>query len=85
MKPEINRKWDLLPKAKRKACVDAIITFFKQERGETIGLIAAEDILDFFLQEIGGDIYNKVVDDAKKLLKKRFEDLELDLDLLLNK
>ncbi|MDO8509985.1 MAG: DUF2164 domain-containing protein [bacterium] len=82
---EIKRKWDLLSKAKRKTCIDEIITFFKQKRGEKIGVIAAEDILDFFLQAIGKDIYNNGVEDSKKLLKRQFENLEVDLDLLLNK
>ena len=82
---EIKRKWDLLPKAKRKSCIDELITFFKQERDETIGVIAAEDILDFFLQNIGEDIYNKAVEDSKELIKKTFDNLEVDLDLLLNK
>lgn len=82
---EIKRKWDLLPKAKRKSCIEEIITFFKQKRGEDLGIIAAEDILDFFLQNSGADIYNKGVEDAKELLKKQFEDLEVDLDLLQNK
>ena len=50
---EIKRKWDLLPKEKRKSCIDEIITFFKQKRDEEIGVIAAEDILGFFLQDIG--------------------------------
>ncbi len=81
---EIKRKWDLIKEAKRKSCIEEIITFFKQERDEQIGVIAAEDILDFFLQYIGTDIYNKGVDDSKELLKRQFENLEVDLELLRN-
>ncbi len=82
---DIKRKWDLLSKEKRKSFLDEIITFFKQRRNEELGIIAAEDILDFFLQNTGEDIYNKGVEDSKNLLKKRFDDLEVDLDLLQNK
>ncbi len=82
---EIKRKWDLLPKEKRKKCIEEIITFFKQKRNEELGIIAAEDILDFFLENIGANIYDKGVEDSKELLKKQFENLEIDLDLLLNK
>ncbi|MFZ2190139.1 MAG: DUF2164 domain-containing protein [Candidatus Magasanikiibacteriota bacterium] len=82
---EITHKWDLLPKEKKKNCLEEIITFFREERNEELGVIAAEDILDFFLENIGTDIYNKGVDDAKETVKKRFDDLELDLELLLNK
>jgi len=82
---DIKRKWDILPKAKRKACIDEIIAFFSQERDEEIGIIAAEDVLDFFLQEIGTDIYNKGVEDSRELLRNQFENLDINLDLLLNK
>lgn len=81
----IKRKSDPLSKEKRKSSIEEIITFFHQTRNEEIGVIAAEDILDFFLQNIGPDIYNKGVEDSKKLLKTQFENLEVDLDLLLNK
>ncbi len=83
---KIKRKSDLLlAPDKRQACLREIATFFKQERGETLGLIATEEILDFFLENVGGTIYNKGVEDSKELLKKRFEDFGVDLDLLLNK
>ncbi len=82
---EIKRKWDLLSKEKRQSCIEAIITFFREERDETLGIIAAESFLDFFLQDIGAEIYDRGVTDAKELLRKRCEDLELDLDILLRK
>ncbi len=82
---EIKRKWDLLSKEKRGSCIEEIITFFKQKRGEEIGVVAAENILDFFLQNIGTEIYDKGVVDSKELLKRQFENLEVNLDLLLNK
>lgn len=82
---KIKRKWDLLSEEKRKSCIDEIITFFKHERDEEIGIIATEEILDFMLQITGEDIYNRGVTDSKETLKKRFEDLELDLDLLQSK
>lgn len=80
----ITKKWDLLPKDKKESCIKEMIDFFNNERDEEIGIIAAENILDFFLQEIGKEIYNKGVKDAKETLKKRFEDLDVDLDLLMN-
>lgn len=83
---EVKRKWDsFLSKDKKDNCVSKIITFFKEERGEEIGIIAAEDFLNFMLQEIGEDIYNKGIDDAKTLLKSKIEDIEVELDLMLNK
>jgi uncharacterized protein (DUF2164 family) len=79
---EIKRKRDVLSKERRKSCIEEIIPFFKKERNEEIGIIAAGDILDFFLQVIGPDLYNKGVEDSKNLLKGRLEDLEFDLEAL---
>lgn len=59
-----------------------IIGFFQGERNEEIGFVAAEKVLDFFLQTMGEEIYKKTIKDCKKLLKERFEDLEVELDIL---
>jgi len=82
-KQDIKRKWDLLTKEKRDSSIKEIIYHFKTERNEDIGVIASGDFLDFFLQLIGEEIYNKGVKDSKAILKQRFEDLDIDLELLL--
>jgi uncharacterized protein (DUF2164 family) len=82
---EVKRGWDVLSKEKRKSCIEEIIQFFKDERNEEIGVVAGGNILDLFLQIAGKEIYNKGVDDSKSLLKRLFEDLEIDLDVLLKK
>lgn len=81
----IKRKWDLLTKERRKNLIKEIITFFKTEKDQEIGILAAEDILDFFLQALGEDVYNKAIEDSKFVIKQSFENLEIDLDLLLKK
>ena len=81
---EVKRKWDILSKEKRKSILEETITFFKEERDEEIGIIAAEKILDLFLQTLGGDIYNKGIEDSKNLVKNHLESLDLDLDSLFN-
>lgn len=81
----IKRTFDLLTKERRATLIREITTFFKTERDLEIGMLAAEDILDFFLQNLGKDIYNKAVDDSKTTIKQAFEDLEINLDLLLKK
>lgn len=84
MKPT-KRKWDLLSKEKRDFLIRETIMFFKKERDEDLGMIAAEDILDFFLQSLVGEIYNKAIEDAKITIKQSFENLDIDLDMLLGK
>ena len=80
-----NQKFDVVSEEKRMEALKNIIAFFQDERGEEIGLIAAGEILDFFLQTIGDDVYKKAVGDVKKLLKERMDDLDIELDLLTEK
>jgi uncharacterized protein (DUF2164 family) len=72
---------NLAPEEK-KLLVREVQTFFDQEREEAIGVIAAENILDFFLNNLGTLIYNKALDDARVWFSKKMENLETDYDLL---
>jgi len=81
---DIKRKWDRLNETERKTAIEEIINFFSTERDEEIGIIAAEEVLDFFLQNIGNKIYNKGIENAKFALEQRVEDLKVDFDLLLD-
>lgn len=78
-------KWDLLSDDRKKECIAEIVAFFQNNRNETIGVIAAQEVFDFFMEEVAEDIYNKAIDDAKKAVKLNFENLEVDLNLLFNK
>ena len=80
----VNRRWERLSEEESKAAKEALILFFEREREEKIGLIAADDLLNFFLQTVGGKIYNKGLEDAKKVLENRFEELKFDLDDLMD-
>ncbi len=82
---EIKRNWDLISEEKRKESIEEIIYFFKNERDEEIGIIAAESILDHFLQIVGIQIYNKGIEDSIVFLKNRFESIEIDIGSLLKK
>jgi len=83
MHPQVTRKHDLLlTKEQRDKCLAEIIEFFKEKREEQIGLIAAEEILDFLILIAGEHIYNKGLSDARKTIKKNQETLDVDLDLL---
>ncbi|MDD5464415.1 MAG: DUF2164 domain-containing protein [Candidatus Moranbacteria bacterium] len=81
----MKKKWDLLSKEKREGAIKRIIAYFKNQKDQEIGILAAEELLDFFLEELVEDIYNKAVDDSKKAIKQNFDNLEIDLDLLMNK
>jgi uncharacterized protein (DUF2164 family) len=81
----VKRSWEILDENEKSAAINEIISFFRNERGEEIGVIAAGNILDLFLQKVGLTLYNKGVDDAKDFLKKRFEESEIDLEASVKK
>ncbi len=62
--------------------IHSLIGYFSEERDEEIGYIAAEQLLDFFLEETGRDIYRKGVEDAKKAVEIHHDDLMVNLDIL---
>jgi uncharacterized protein (DUF2164 family) len=79
---KVKREWDILtPETKEKA-VKEIMGYFLDERNEEMGIIAAEDILDFFLQNTGKYVYNKAIDDAKGLLLKQLEETDIAFEVL---
>ena len=79
------QKFDFVSEEKEMAYLKEIIAFFQDERNEEIGFVAAKQVLNFFLQTIGEEIYKKAIKDAKKLLNDRIDDLNLELDLLSEK
>ncbi|MGL5831231.1 MAG: DUF2164 domain-containing protein [Candidatus Altimarinota bacterium] len=80
----IKSNW-AIPEERKAKIIREIVDYFNAERDEEIGVLAAEEILDFFLEAVGKDIYNKSVEDAKGTVKKGLENLEVDLDVLFNK
>ncbi len=81
---QIKRTWERLSDEEKNLAKEELILFFEKERDEKIGIIAAEEIINFFLQSVGSKLYNKGVSDAKKVLKTRIEELNYDLDDLLD-
>jgi uncharacterized protein (DUF2164 family) len=78
----MKRKWDVSSDEVRKKCIDEVITRLEEQGDSPFGVIAAEELIDIVAQNIGPDIYNLAIQDARKLLQNRLSDLETDLDLL---
>ena len=79
----IRRNWERLPDEDKAKVKEDLILFFENERDEKIGTIAAEEILNFFLENIGPMLYNKGVTDSKKAIEGRMDELRYDLDDLM--
>ena len=81
---DIKRKWQRLSDEDKRIAKDELILFFENERDEKIGLIAADELLNFFLQSVGHKLYNLGISDAKKAIEQRYDELRYDLDELLD-
>jgi uncharacterized protein (DUF2164 family) len=80
-----NRKLEFVSEEKKNEYLKEIIGFFETERNEEIGVIAAENVLDFFMNTMGEEIYRKAIKDVQKALREKMEDLDVELELLLEK
>lgn len=78
----IIRKWDFASKETRDKCVNEVIARVEEIEGDAVGLIAAQDIIDIVTENLGPEIYNKAIQDAKRLVESQMNDLETGLDLL---
>ncbi len=51
-------------------------SFFLDELDEELSAFRAEQILDFVLSSAGPEIYNQAVQDARKYMQDKLDDLE---------
>ncbi|AKG36625.1 DUF2164 domain-containing protein [Paenibacillus durus] len=68
-----------MPQEHREAMLDHIQEFFELERGESIGRLAADNLLEFFLKELGPTVYNQALSDCRTLTAQRMQGLEEDI------
>lgn len=57
-----------LPREDKAEIIHHVQSYFKEERSETIGELAAEQFIDFMIQELGPYIYNKALVDARSFI-----------------
>ncbi len=81
---QLKREWDVLEKDRRMTLIREIMHHFQKSKDREIGMIEAEDILDFFLQNLGPDLYRKAIVDTRSIVRQNAENLEIDLDLLIH-
>jgi uncharacterized protein (DUF2164 family) len=69
----------VLSKEDHTQAITSIQQYFDENMDEPIGNIAADGLLEFFLQEIGPAIYNKAVADAQERLQARVMELDMEV------
>lgn len=65
--------------ADRTTALTSIQRYFREERGEELGSVAADALLDFFLRELAPSVYNQGVREAQERVQQQVTDLDLDL------
>ena len=68
-----------LQREAKEKLIAEIQQFFYDERGEGVGNIAAETVLDFMIKQLGPYLYNEGIKDAQKLIMERMQSVDDDL------
>lgn len=68
-----------LPKEEKDTLISDLQEHMETDHGVTMGNLAAEQLLDYMLQQLSAPIYNQAIEDASKTLMDRMSVLEDDL------
>lgn len=71
-----------LPKEQKDQMIRLIQAYFETERGETIGDLAADGVLDFFMTQLSPYVYNQALSDCRVLVNQRMISIEEDIYVL---
>lgn len=77
MRKNLNEVIHLSDKQK-KQLISEIEAFYLDTRGEEIGIIEEQQLVDLFCEHLAPIVYNKALNDAMCWLKQRAEDMEVD-------
>ena len=66
----------------KKQMADEIKAFYLDVRGEQIGIIEEQQIIELFCEHLAPIIYNKALDDAIRWFREQMGNLEADYYLL---
>lgn len=64
-----------ITKEKREDMISEIKNYFSKERGEELGDLASDMILDFIIEKLAPEFYNQGVNDSYEYMNDRCEEL----------
>lgn len=64
---------------RREALMARLRSFFLEEFDEELSPFRAAQVLDFFLETLGPQVYNQAVQDARGFMQQKLDDLDGDL------
>jgi uncharacterized protein (DUF2164 family) len=65
-----------IPREHKALLVSKIRSYFETERSEKIGELAAENLLEFMIKQLGPIIYNQAIHDARTVVMQQMERME---------
>lgn len=68
-----------ISKEARKDAIESIQQYFQEKMEEKIGNLAADALLDYFLEELGPLVYNKAVADVQSRLQARIMEVDIEI------
>lgn len=77
MRKNLNGVIQLSDKQKKQLASE-IKAFYLDIRGEEIGMIEEQQLIDFFCEHLAPIVYNKALDDSMSWLKGQVENMEVD-------
>ena len=66
---------------RRQQLVARLRSFVLQEFDEDMSDFRAQQLLDFFLSALGPQVYNQAVQDARKVMQQKLDDLDGEVHL----
>ncbi len=66
----------------KKQIADEVKAFYLDVRGEEIGIIEQQQIIELFCEHMAPILYNKALDDAMRWMKEQLGNMESDYYLL---
>jgi uncharacterized protein (DUF2164 family) len=61
---------------RRARMLRSIRKYFAEALDQELGDLAAERLLEFFVKELGAPVYNQAIQDARRFLLEKLDDLE---------
>jgi uncharacterized protein (DUF2164 family) len=62
-------------------CINEVISRIQDiDDPSAIGVVAAQEIIDITIENLGAEIYNKAIADANKLLQNKLADLDYEIE-----
>jgi uncharacterized protein (DUF2164 family) len=71
-----------IPREHKALLVNKIQSYFETERSEKIGELAAGNLLDFMIKQLGPIIYNQAISDARTVVMQQMERVEEEIHAL---